>query len=218
MTLERISQIFFFALEPDSSLAAEIEARKINLRIAGGHQQYLDDPPHLTVYLAAFLDGDGLIDALSKIAVGLSAPCVRTTGWDLFTSDPLTGSTTLVTAIDPVDKSRLRQLQANVIGHVAPMRNEASTTQRYAGVWEKLSANRRRAIERDGFPYVGEDWQPHFTIASVAPAVWAKVWKKIGHDPIVGSGRCDAFVLYKIEDEKPVEVARRHLPRPSSCE
>lgn len=213
MTLVHMSHVFFFALEPELRLSAKIKARKAILQRVGGDQQYIDDPPHLTLYLAAFRDGRRLADSMAEIVAGVTAPCVRLNGWGVFASDPLTGNTTLFAAIEPANQSHLRQLQSRVIGSIAAMRDDASTNRRYAGVWTRLSSARQQAIERSGFPYVGEDWQPHFTIASVAPAAWPTVWQHLQDAPIIAEGLCDALVLYRLEAERPVEVARWHLSR-----
>ena len=199
-----MSATLFAALQPDAALTDFLLDAKRRTHDLVGPQQFLDDPPHLTVYLAWFAQESVVAEALHRLGPVLSAPGTELTGWHVFEGDPLTGNHSLVCQIAPADQDRLRDFQSRVVEHLAPLRDRQASAARYAARLSSLSPQREMAIREVGFPYLGEDWHPHFTVASVRPADWPAVWHALKDRPPRGRFHCPALQLYRLEGERPV--------------
>ena len=199
----------FAAIEPDAALAALIQGYKDQTRSLVGEQLYLADPPHLTVYLAAFRSVAAALESWPRIAARHDDLQVHLTGWHVFEADALTGNHTLVCNIGADDKARLRELQRDVIEQLAPQRDAPATRERLAPRLEFLTPDQRASVERCGFPYVGAGWEPHFTIASIRPDEWPKAWQVLAPRPPHGPFRCTGCRLYRLVDGKPVAIDLR---------
>jgi 2'-5' RNA ligase len=197
----------FLALAPDARLHDLIQSYKDRARAIVGEQLYLADPPHLTLFLAAFPPGFAPLDPLE---LG-PAPRVRLVGWHQYLADPLTGNNTLVARIHDDDLQALRLLQAHVLSAVAPHRDTAATTARYAGRLSALTPAQREAIHTYGFPFVHDGWQPHFTVASFTPAVWPAVLAEFATDTPEGSYSCSAIRHYQLDGIRPIFRTERHF-------
>ena len=198
--------VLFVALEPDAALGAIVSYHKHRVRELVGPQLYLADPPHLTIYLAAFRDEAIARRHYAELAGRLMGFEFEVTGWLVFASDPLTGNHTLVCEMAAHDKERLRVLQYEVIAELAPLRDPIATSARLTDRWHLLSEQRQKQVERVGFPYVGEDWQPHWTIASIRPGEWDRVWNDLGPRGPSGRYGWSRLRLYRLEGERPVPV------------
>lgn len=201
-------EAYFAALLPDQTLSARIMHAKAKVRAIAGPQLYVDDPPHVTAYLGAYRSDADARDAFLSIADASPPFDVHTTGWHVFQGDVLTGNNTLVTAVADETADLLRQIQDRIIRAMSPFRDPVACERRYRDSWNSLTPERQLAVRNIGFPFVGGDWQPHITVASVRPADWPLVWEALRHEPILGSHRCDALVLYRLQGREPVEVLR----------
>ncbi len=204
--------IYFAALTPDPAFSEWLWAAKARGRALAGDQLYLQDPPHLTVYLATFpaeTDWTALDDALETIP----RCTLTTTGWHVFAGDVLTGRQTLVCDLRAEDATALRAVQLRTAELLAPRRDIAATRARYDDAWPRLSTVERANVERWGFPFVGEIWHPHFTVAAIDAAVWPAVWTALASEPPAGEIVCDTLTLYRLDDCKPVMVREIPLQR-----
>ena len=130
----------------------------------------------MTVYLAVFPDVESAAARWGRWAIEHYDLRVQLIGWHVFESDALTGSNTLVCELAAEDKVGLRSLQRELIELLAPARDELATRERLAPRLDFLTAGQRACVERYGFPYIGEGWEPHFTIASVRADDWPPLW------------------------------------------
>lgn len=196
----------FAALMPDAGLAGLVNRYKDAVRGRVGPQLYLDHPPHATLYLSAFPAGVEVDLALAPLA-GLAAPRVRVVGWHLFEGDPLTGLHTLVCDLAEADRVALREVQRRAVEALAPLRDEAGVQARFAGRFAHLSEAERANVASFGFPYVGDGWRPHFTVASIKPEDWAAVADELLADPPVGEFVCPELRWFRLgEDGEPVQA------------
>lgn len=198
--------MLFAALEPDARLRDLVAGYKRRVHELVGPQLYLDDPPHLTVYLAAFASPRQALPSLAQLAAVLPPFEFELTGWQVFGADPLTGNNTLVCEIAEHDKELLRMLQHEVVRELAPQRHHVATKARFADRWQHLSPARQRQVESVGFPFIGPDWQPHWTIASITPADWQKVWSELERQPPRGRFIWSRLRLYELIDERPIAL------------
>ncbi len=204
----------FVGLDPDPRLAEVVWAYKRRVRTLVGAQTFLDDPPHLTVYLAAFDEPAVVVDAMEQLAAATASPALGIVGWHVFRSDALTGGNTLVCQLADDDVRALRTLQHSVIQRIAPLRDDRATESRYAERLESLDETQRSAIRRCGFPYVGEHWHPHFTIASIRQSDWPTIEREMLRSPPQLEATCSGATLYRIDDGHPTSVRSFALRRP----
>src|SRR5262249_1382024 len=122
----------FLALTPDDAFAATVLAYKRLTEQRVGPQLYLNDPPHLTLYLACFADLPALRMATRHVAPTLRAPTATVYGWHLFRDDPLNGNHTLVCDISADGLGDLSLFQNSICDAVSPLRDPDSTLARYA--------------------------------------------------------------------------------------
>lgn len=197
----------FVALHPDRDLWDRLSRHKEKVLSAAGPQLYLDHPPHLTVYLADFADDIHLLDHLAPVLESLPPIRVRSVGWHEFLGDSLTGLNTIVYSLDDGSLVQLRRLQTAVIDRLAPLRRIETTNARYASRMASLTAEQRASVETRGFPYTGDGWHPHFTVASIRPDVWSAAKTALAGDEPVGAFTCSALAEYTLETAMPKQAA-----------
>lgn len=207
----------FVALDPEPRLADLVWAYKRRVESLVGPQTYLDHPPHLTVYLAAFGDPKPVIDEMHRFAAESAPVSLRITGWHVFVADKLTGGNTLVCQLAEDSIRRLRTTQQQVIDRLAPLRHVAATQSRYASRRESLAAAEKSAIRRTGFSYIGEQWHPHVTIASIRQSDWPTVEGELLADAPRLVARCPTLSVFRLDDGHPVSVSTCALGQLSSA-
>jgi len=200
------AQPHFIAILPRGELQSKILDCKSAVRGAVGNQLYVTDPPHLTVFLASFQDRNLLCNSLKELTTALVSPVIRMEGWHVFEQDCLTGNNTLVIKINDSDKETLRSLQNKVIERTAELRDQRASLCRYQAAWQTLSQERRNAVEQFGFPFLGSDWQPHFTIASIRPSDWERAWSELRNQPVLGSYTDFELALFALDGNEPVRI------------
>lgn len=216
----------FVALRPHEPLDALIRGYKRRLLAAAGPQMYATDPPHTTLLVANFPRERAaeLLRAARDLAAATPAPEATIAGWHVFESDPLTGLHTLVCRYCNETCQRLRIVQRDVLAAVAPLRDVAATQAAIAPRLPLLSAEEQRCAAQFGFPYVGDGWIPHLTIASVRPSQWPHVeqvfnlsQKRSGQVENLSHVRdlCTAFDVFELQGLEPRLVESFPLaPRP----
>lgn len=201
----------FVSVDPGPAIESMLLRFKRQVRQLAGEQLFLNDPPHLTVYLAHFPTKEPLLAAVAKLAAEVPAITIKISGWHIFANDQLTGRHTLVAQFDDYTQSQLRSLQQRVIGTLAPLRNVQATTARYTRQFQLLSRQRRESIEDHGFPFTGADWHPHFTVASVRPDVWPRVADEILPKAPKIMEACSRLTVYELEDSEPIALISHPL-------
>ena len=215
----------FLALEPDAETVQRVRRYKEQVRRIAGEQLYLDDPPHMTLFLAVFPEAGPAIDVARAISEEAISPQLTLAGWHVFMADPLTGRNTLVIDFDEPSRDQLRSIQNLAVRHLAPHRDAAATLHSLRDRLPGLLPVQRAAVERDGFPFLGADWHPHLTIASIEPRDWSVVEAKLLGEPPLGFARCARIVAYELIDGRPEELAafalggqNRSASKPPSAE
>jgi 2'-5' RNA ligase len=198
----------FLALRPDDAFSARVLSYKQRTKQRIGPQLYLDDPPHLTLYLASFPHVASLVAAASEIARRMRMPIARVGGWHVFRDDPLNGNHTLVCDIAPDQRHDLAVCQQRVCAAVSSLRDRDGSAARYAPFWPKLSEPARANVAQRGFPFVGAIWHPHVSIASIRPVHWDALWSELENDPPSGIVRFPELCLYALKNGRPVLLER----------
>ncbi len=206
----------FVALEPEPSFCSLLRHYKKTTRTLVGDQLFLDDPPHLTVCLSVFSDTARVLDQMARLAGQVRVPCVDVIGWHVFENDALTGRHTLVCNLSADDHHQLRGIQRRCLDRLAPLREKVATEQRYAPRRPMLTPTERDHIKRDGFPYVGQAWLPHFTVASVRSSQWPILWNALSDRPPRAQVRCPHLRVYRLDQERPELVGSYPLSTAST--
>ncbi len=197
----------FAALDLDPASAAWVMAHKDAVRARRAAVRYLDDPPHLTLCVGDYLEHSRVINALHVVAERTASVVADTADWLVFRDDPLTGGHTLACAFSPMAAATQRVVQASVLAAISPLRDPARSAARYAAHMAQLSPLRQASVVRYGFPFTGEDWIPHVSIASIAPAAWDEVWTEMQRRPPPAQFVFSGLVWYALDGERPVRHA-----------
>ena len=201
-------QPMFISLDPDETLEQRIYQYKSEVRELVGDQLFLADPPHLTVYLSVFADEEAVVSAIESQRAKFQIDSLNIVGWHIFEADSLNGNNTLVCQIDDLAVDTLRRLQSNVISTVSNLRDTAATCARFEPRWQALTEEQRSCVTQQGFPYVGDGWHPHFTIASIRQDAWAAVEAELIPNPPQLTASCPSMTVYRLVHEEP-EVVRK---------
>jgi hypothetical protein len=199
---------YVFVFEPEKCLYDLISELKERAKAIAGPQQYLDDPPHLTFYLASFEEDFAIHreapDKINKTIARLRAEGIdrriELIDWLVFPSDPITRKETLACKIADQDKDKLRKIQTELVMQLDKYR-AAVTPKRYSEAYERLSPEMKRNVDQYGYPFVGKIWEPHFSIASFEPSSFEKVKKKIYNNCPKGHFNLERVVAYLLSDE-----------------
>lgn len=186
----------FFALIPSEPLMGFLLDCKRLAREACGDQQFLADPPHLTLSVGCYEDRPGLREAVAASMEGL-LPGVGIAGWQVFRDDPVTGGHTLVLKPESADKEWLRAFQAALLQAASGFRTRP-VPDRYRDR-SRFTPAMLASLERHGYPFVGDGWEPHFTVASFAPAAFEAAQGRLsGLRPPPRAG-FEALALFRAE-------------------
>ncbi len=203
----------FISIDPSPSFSKIIDGYKAQVRGLVGDQQYLAEPPHMTAYLACFADGDKAGQAAAQLARQLDTFEIAITGWHVFDADPMTQRRTLVVDFTPQSQAYLRTLQIQIAEALAGTYDTDATLARYAAVFDKFSEVQRQAARKFGFPFMGDDWHPHFTIASIDPTAWQTVRTALWDNPPSGVSVCSSLTHYRVIDGQSHPISTYDLKR-----
>lgn len=188
----------FFSLNPDKGLYNFLKnCKKIALNLAGT-QKYLLDEPHLTLYAGKFLEIEKLIKDIDdnfrfqKLEIKLD-------GWKTFYDDPVTGGHTLVVGIAEESLKILRDLQIRLI-NIANKYRSKNILAMYKALYN-TSEPIKNSLSLYGFPFVGEIWEGHFTIASFEKSCFDKIYKKLKRFKMPEKTVIDRMNFHSIEKE-----------------
>ena len=133
-----------------------------------GYQKYLDHPAHSTLAVfdlkkkidSSFFEKlEDKISTFKKFNLTISKSSI-------FYKDPLTKGDTLHYIIK--SNKNLIHLQKIILIHFKDIEKNLKKNQKYSN--KKFDNN----YKKYGFPFVGKDWIPHFTIASIRSTIKKK--------------------------------------------
>jgi len=161
---------FAVFLEPEGELRKNILRWKEMVQVKYTNQSYCLHPPHSTLIHANVSQEKMAIKAVGEILNDFNAFRNRITEADVFWNDRATGGGhTLFWKIESSQK--LFDLQKQVAESLFPL---LSSNQEPSFV--KKNPLLKYSFERYGFPFVGNHWVPHLTIASL---------KTVQNDPFI---------------------------------
>ncbi|MFC1504638.1 hypothetical protein ACFL6D_04405 [Spirochaetota bacterium] len=195
----------FFAFIPDKPLYEFIMQCKKSAFELAGEQLYLKDTPHLTVYLGHFNDTAKLCTAVSK-NVSVPKEHIALAGWHTFFNDPVTQKHTVVIQIAPKSIKALQEIQMSLVLLASEYRS-LPCPKRYSQT-NGLSKEMKISIEKYGFPFTGNIWFPHFSIASFSPDTYDIIKDMLYKKQPPGETHMSCLVLYSIRNGAFEEIHR----------
>lgn len=193
---------YVVTLSPDEESTTAIERLKSYVRSMVGPQQYLDDEPHVTLYV-----GELSVDPASEVEFPpLEQVAFEVTGWEVFRDDTVTGNHTLACRLEGVG---LGDYQRRVAATLAPYRNQPMI-ERFEDAYADLDEQRQENLEEYGYPFIGTGWIPHLTIASIDPGDFETVWTELEDEAPVGEFEFESLAVYELTDNNLGE--RTELP------
>lgn len=183
---------YVVTLTPDEDAMEEVTKLKSRLHDLVGHQQYLDDEPHVTLYV-----GDLSIDPGNGLDLPrLSRTTFEIIGWEVFRDDTVTGNHTLVCKI----RSRgINKYQKKVAATLESFR-ERPMIERFEKVYDDFDERRQENLTEYGYPFIGEGWKPHLTVSSIDPSDFQKVWKELEDEAPIGEYEFVSVKVYELAD------------------
>ena len=146
-------------LEPNKQLKKIIIKWKKNLKKKNIKGKFINHPPHSTIFIANIRNKKKLFLVLEKTIADFKKFKITINKTSVFKSDLFTGGDTIYLNIKK--NKKLLLLQKKIANKLRTLVNEKSKNMKFKN---KLLDNSQKKY---GFPFVGNHWKPHFTVASV---------------------------------------------------
>lgn len=205
--------IYSIFLEPNEVLSKKIREIKKEVKSLVGNQLYLKDKPHLTLHHADFKnisEWEGEFEQMiRKIKENLSKIQIRISGWTIFKNNA-TKQHTLSCKIDEKDTESLKKIQVPVADFFNKYRNPV-IIQRYKELYPELSLTERQNLEKYGFPFIGDIFKPHLSIATFEENAFNKAWINLKDSCPKGSYEVSSLSIYSFEsNDKDMEQVKKY--------
>ncbi|VVB78732.1 2'-5' RNA ligase superfamily protein [uncultured archaeon] len=197
---------YYIALNPEKKLTDLINHQKSTVREMVGDQTYLSHPPHFTLFMFTLNSPADIFNGLEKLVENMCKFKVGLENVHVFYNDLSTNANTLTYPVSNKSLEFLKELQSEVINVVDPF-NTKSIYKKEDETYKKMSGDEKLNVDLYGCPFVGNNWIPHITIASIEPSKFQVVFDKIRKDPCFGYFFIDSINLYKV-GEKSSELIR----------
>ncbi len=198
---------YVICLLPEDKLKKKIlELKKYILKTLGP-QEYLKDDPHLTLYFGNF-ELESIKKEVGLITNRLNKIKIVINGLYVFKEDPITKKSTAVYKFDTDTSNRLKMLQAFVIGCCNKYRK--GMPERYIIQYDTLTKMMKKNIDTCGFPFVGNIWVPHITLASIEKDLLKGVKKKLKEACPIGNWAFNQFTLYKLSKNEKMYLIKKY--------
>ena len=153
---------YAFCLEPEKRLYEIVSSIKKEILAKYGSSLYLEDPPHITLYVGRFkdkfLEESKYLTNLVKENHGI---CISVEVTFIFGPDPITGMDTPIYLVKSTPE--LRRLQEETI-HFLEKHREKGIVKRYSTI--KFEKSFQNNLDKYGYPFVGSVWKPHISLGS----------------------------------------------------
>lgn len=163
---------------PNNKLKKEIIILKKKIKIIYGNIKYLDHIPHCTLYVINISKKFINLIKTKKIYKFNFKTKYIIEKFDVFYNDPITKGNTLILKIKK--NAFLSNLQKKIISNLKE--NKIIIPKNY--IDKKMNNN----FKKFGYPFVGSNWKPHFTLASFA--------KSLNHQKFINSYKRKRIKFY----------------------
>lgn len=178
-------------LEPDLELCKKILNIKQVVKLLENNAIYVNHPPHLTLY---FFESENfnffqVNQVLAKINSERHKIITEILGIKVFSNDIITGKETVYYELQKTTSlSNFQLLIANALSSFALIKKNDNL----------FEGDYKKSYNEYGFPFIGDHWIPHFTIASVSK----QTLKNLKLNKLKSKVFFNHFSLYKIKNDK----------------
>ena len=189
-------------IEPDAELDKFIRTQKKVVSSQRPGEAYTDHPPHATLIVGAYHSPDIWLELLEDLV--LPAFDIQVVGYHVFENDAMAcGGHTVVHRIQLSEHLVVAQ---RAVAEVLADFVECATPN-YAFNVEPM----RSSQERYGFPFIGEHWIPHMTVASINGQLNDPLIEDLLSEKCRMRVRVEALQVWRVENERHEMVARLPL-------
>ena len=147
-------------LEPEGKLKNFISYWKLRIKKRNLNTEYINHPPHSTIYVSNFVNEKKVIENLRNITNSLYSFKIRINKASLFINDSFTNKDTIYLKIKK--NKKIYQLQKNLANNLKSFVKKDKLK-----VSKFFNKKMKNSMIKYGFPFVGSHWKPHFTIGSI---------------------------------------------------
>lgn len=203
-----VKYVILFELEED--LTEKINKLKRLAYLLVGDQQYLSDLPHLTLYVGDFQQFTEWKDGFSRILKTIENDNfqLEIEQWLEFKNDVVTGKHTLACKINDMGVFRLRKIQDTIVNFLNNYRNKNIIT-RYESNFSRFNEIEKKNIEIYGFPFIGDIWIPHVTIASFNETDYNIILEKIRNNCPKGRFKIKSVDIHELDNEEKLHLIKQ---------
>lgn len=190
---------YFCALIPDNKANSLIQNLKDESSSMVGWQQFIKHFPHLTLFVGDYkkLDTLSIPDDLLKEIKDLKLSAKE---WNTFLKDPVTGKLTLSICLEEESNKKIRYIQRKILDLCAKY-NTGKIVDRYKSQIENFPKLLKDNTQKYGYPFIGDIWKGHFTIASFDKENYEKVWNKLKNEKVSFNFKINKLVFYSDDDK-----------------
>lgn len=169
---------YYIALIPDENLIQLINEQKRMIRENIGNQKYLNHPPHITLVIFTTDNLNEIIEKIGALAKSIKKFNTKINNFHIFYNDSMTNRHTITYSLSEENIPFLREIQLNTI-----------------------NAIKKFNTKNFNYHFIGKDWIPHISVASIEPDKFDLVFEKIKQKPIQGEFSIDSINLYRVGEE-----------------
>lgn len=147
-------------IQPEGSLLHDIKYWKAKINYEIPNQPYTIHPPHLTMINARFNNEKKVIEYLSSLSLDQKRFQILIKNTNVFWNDSATSGHTIFFAVKK--NKNLTKLQ----NHIAQkLKKEKKSIE--PPYYVRKDNNLSKSFKKFGFPFIGDHWIPHFSVASI---------------------------------------------------
>lgn len=202
---------YVITLEFEEYLTSQINILKDLIYKNVGEQQYLFDIPHLTLYISEFQnfiiwEKDYLKFLESLIFDDFT---IKIDDWVEFKNDVITKKHTIACGISNIHK--LQEFQKQIIEFLNQFRDKTVIIDRFHSNFSRFNDIEKENIMKYGFPFVGDIWVPHITLASVNKDDYKPIKEKLKNQCPKGSYKLKSIDIQKLTDADKMQLVNQFL-------
>ncbi|MBI5228545.1 2'-5' RNA ligase family protein [Candidatus Micrarchaeota archaeon] len=201
--------LLVFALIPEQRIYDHFMRLKKRIRNLVGPQTYLDDEPHLTLYIADFKSFSDIETIVKKFAASLKKKSFRVREWSVFSNDSVTGKETIVCMLEKESLESIRRAQVNLVNSLRAYRTK-TIPKRYLEKINSFPEALAKNVREYGYPFVGDILIPHFSLASIDPSKFHNAWELVKNESLDSPFHFDRFSIYALSEKEELSLIKSY--------
>ena len=162
-------------------------------------EPYANHPPHLTLINLDSIDESEAIKKLSSFSKKLGSIKIEVNSRNVFLNDAFTGGDTIYFGLK--QSNSLMKLQILIADALVPIKKNINLNNSF-----KNDSLLFRSNKKYGFPYVGDHWIPHFTVASLTTNKRKKFLKNFLSLPVSFDFEINRFSIWRINEDVHIKL------------